>query len=563
MSYKHNRYIDAWIDLVMNDKLVTCKDQKLMLKNNLIPVLERDDVVVDNDLIERGLSLQKYFPFKLIHWELFQFAVIAGVFLIRPDGTRDIYFHEIRDIMGRGSGKNGFIDYLSFFFLSPYHGVRGYNIDLIANGEDQAKTSIADLAEIIKHPVDPKYQNVLDANYKARVESITGLKTNSVFRLNTTSTKNKDSKRTGCIIYDEKHQYDSTTNMNTLQSGLGKVPFDRIITITTDGMVRDGVLDNEKAENEDILSHYDPENRIFVNYFHIEDDEEWNDMNALEKAIPSLNHPSFYNLKDVISREIRKMPAIPDYFPEFMAKRCNRPISDPTYAVAQWDDIVQATAEAPFEISEGMACVGGIDYMKTNDFVGCVLIFRKDDQYAVKHHSFICKRSADFPNIKAPLADWQKQGVCTIVDEPEIPAEYVAGWFASMQEHYNIVMIGLDSFRYSVLAPALKDLGFDGSKPKDEKNLWMVRPSDIMKVAPLINSLFVSHRLFGFDRMMCWYTNNTKQMIDPKGNISYGKINKRVRKTDGFMALVHGMVCVDALPETQELPNIDIGVSVY
>ena len=563
MSFKHNKYIDAWIDMVMNDKIHACRDQKRMIQNNLIPVLERDDVVVDNELIERGLSLQKYFPFKLIHWELFQFAVIAGVFLIRPDGTRDIFFHEIRDIMGRGSGKNGFIDFLSFYFLSPYHGVRGYNIDLIANGEDQAKTSIADLAEIIKHPVDPKYQNVLDANYKARVESITGLKTNSVFRLNTTSTKNKDSKRTGCIIYDEKHQYDSTANMNTLQSGLGKVPFDRIITITTDGTLRDGVLDNEKAENDDILSHYDPENRIFVNYFHIEDKEEWHDLAALEKAIPSLNHPSFYNLRDVISREIRKMPATPDYFPEYMAKRCNFPISNPITAVAQWEDIVQATDDPPFEITEGMTCVGGIDYMKTNDFVGCVLVFRDADRYALKHHSFICRRSDDFSNIKAPIGEWEKQGICTIVDEPEVSPDYVAGWFAEMQKHYNIVMMGLDSFRYSVLAPALRNLGFDGSKPKDEKNLWMVRPSDIMKAAPLINSLFVSHRIYGFDRMMCWYTNNTKQLVDPKGNISYGKINRRVRKTDGFMAFVHAMVCADALPETVELPTIEIGVSIF
>ena len=161
----------------MNDKIRTCKDQKLMIANNLIPVLERDDVVVDNELIERGLSLQKYFPFQLIHWELFQFAVIAGVFLIRPDGTRDIYFHEIRDIMGRGSGKNSFIDFLAFYFLSPIHGIKGYNIDLIANGEDQAMTSIADLGDIIKHPVDPKFAGVLAANFKARAESVTGLKT--------------------------------------------------------------------------------------------------------------------------------------------------------------------------------------------------------------------------------------------------------------------------------------------------------------------------------------------------------------------------------------------------
>ncbi|MBQ9328934.1 MAG: hypothetical protein IJ225_10460 [Solobacterium sp.] len=563
MAYKHNKYIDAWIDLVMNDKIRSCHDQKRMIKNNLIPVLERDDVVVDNDLIEHGLSLQKYFPFQLIHWELFQFAVIAGVFLIRSDGSRDIYFHEIRDIMGRGSGKNGFIDFLAFYFLSPIHGIRNYNIDLIANGEDQAATSIADLSELIKHPVDPKYEKVLRQNYKARVESVTGIKTNSVFRLNTTSTKNKDSKRTGCVIYDEKHEYESTTNMNTLQSGLGKIPHDRIITITTDGRIRDGVLDREKAQNDDILSAYNPNNRIFVNYFHIEKEEEWNDLAALEKAIPSLNHPSFYSLKDVITREIEDMPSKPDYFPEFMSKRCNFPISNPETAVAEWDDIVACESDPPFEIEEGMSCIVGIDFSKTNDFVGCVATFRKDDQYAIKHHSFICSKSSDLSQIKAPLEEWQKKGYLTVVDEVEISPALVAAWIKSIQEHYVIAMLTVDSFRYSILSSELRDLGFDGTKPKDEKNLWLVRNSDIMKAAPLINSLFLSHRLHGFDRMMCWYTNNTKQIIDAKGNITYGKINKRVRKTDGFMAFVGTMCCVDSLPVTNEFPDIDIGVITY
>lgn len=563
MSFKHNKHIDAWIDLVMNDKIRTCRDQKLMIQNNLIPVLERDDVVIDNKLIERGLSLQKYFPFDLIHWELFQFAVIAGVFLIRPDGTRDIYFHEIRDIMGRGSGKNGFIDFLAFYFLSPIHGINGYNIDLIANGEDQAKTSIVDLYEIIKHPIDPKFIGPLSANYRAKVESITGIKTNSVFRLNTTSTKNKDSKRTGCIIYDEKHEYESTANMSTLESGLGKIPFDRIITITTDGTTRDGVLDNEKAQNADILSHYDPENRILVNYFHIEDEKEWNDLDALEKAIPSLNHPNFYNLRDVIKREIKKMPEKPDYFPVYMAKRCNFPISAPETAVAEWSDIEEATNEPPFEIEEGSTCIGGIDYTKTNDFVGVCLVFRNGDQYAAMHHSFICSKSADLPSIKAPLSDWAAKGYCSIVDDVEIPPAIVADWFREKQEHYNIAMIGVDSFRFSILSAALRDIGFDAGKPKDEKNLWLVRPSDIMRTAPLVNSLFLSHRIHGFDRMMAWYTNNTKQMIDSKGNITYGKINKRVRKTDGFMSFVHAMVCADALPEVAEFPDINLGVTVY
>lgn len=60
------------------------------------------------------------------------FALIVGVYF--TDG--DIVFNEIRVMVGRGSGKNGFISFLCFYFLSPYHGIRGYNIDLMANADN-------------------------------------------------------------------------------------------------------------------------------------------------------------------------------------------------------------------------------------------------------------------------------------------------------------------------------------------------------------------------------------------------------------------------------------------
>ena len=120
--------IDEWIYLIKGNHIEHCKEQELAIDNNIIPVLERKDVFVDADRIAKGLSLQKYFPYQLLPWEKYQFAIIAGVFLQQPGMEDDIYFHEIRDIIGRGAGKNGFIAFLAFYFISPYHGVKNYNV---------------------------------------------------------------------------------------------------------------------------------------------------------------------------------------------------------------------------------------------------------------------------------------------------------------------------------------------------------------------------------------------------------------------------------------------------
>lgn len=106
--------------------------------------------------------------------------------------------------------------------------------------------------------------------------------------------------------------------MNTLQSGLGKMKWSREITITTDGHNRGGVLDEEKGQNEVILREYNPENRIFVNWFRIEEEDEWKDINKIVKANPSIIDPSFASLRQRIQQEIVKMPFTPNYFRNFL-----------------------------------------------------------------------------------------------------------------------------------------------------------------------------------------------------------------------------------------------------
>ncbi len=549
----YSPYIDPYIRMIKNNEVEHCPEQELMIDNIVVPVLEQDDVIIDDEKIEKGLSLQKYFPYRLIEWEIFLFALIVGV--LTTDG--DIYFNDIRVIVGRGSGKNGFISFLCFYFLSPYHGIRGYNIDLMANAEDQAKTSFKDVYDVITDPIDPKYKNVLKKNYHATKELITGKITKSELRYNTSSKRGKDSKRTGCIIFDEKHEYTDVQNMNTLQSGLGKVWHGRSITITTDGHIRGAVLDQEKEQNREILKKYNPLNRTLVFWCKIENEKEWNQIDKLVKAIPSLN--DFPSLRSTIQKEIVDMPYKMDYFPEYMAKRCNFPIGNKEVEVASWEDIL-ATNQEMIDL-EGRNCVGGVDYAKTNDFVVTGLSFRVEGKIYHVQHTYICSRSRDLGGIKAPLREWEAKGDVEFVDDVEISPDLIAGWFEKMGQRYNIIKIAIDNYRYSLLNSALKKVGFDAF---EKKNVYLVRPSDIMKAAPIINHAFITHMVvFGDVPIMRWYTNNTKKQMDAKGNITYGKIEPNYRKTDGFMEFTCTMTIIEELPEEIDYSGIDFDVHSY
>lgn len=551
MKY-YSKYINPYMEKILSNQIEHCVEQEQMINNIIIPVLGRDDVVIDETKIEQGLSLQKYFPYKLIEWEVFLFALIVGVFKKLPNNKLDIYFRDIRIIVGRGSGKNGFISFLCFYFLSPYHGIRGYNIDLLANSEDQAKTTFTDVYDIIKDNHDKKNNGkALKQHYYATLTQILGIKTKSILRFNTSSKRGKDSKRTGCVIYDEKHEYEDSTNINTLRSGLGKMPYGREITITTNGHVRGGVFDKELEQNLDILKEYNPINRTLVFYCHIENEDEWNDPTKWIKAIPSLN--DFYDLKETIQKEVLDMPYNQDYFPEFMAKRMNFPIGNKDIEVAKWEDI--KACEKDLIDLKALDCVGGLDYAKTDDFVACCLLFKRDSKYYLIHHTFVCMKSRDLKGIKAPLKEWEDLGHITFVNDVEIPPQLVVNWFEEMGKVFNIKRIAIDTFRFSLMNSAFKQIGFEAF---EKKNIKLVRPSDIMKASPIINSVFINQILcWGKSPIMNWYTNNTKKILN-NGNITYGKIEEHYRKTDGFMALVNAFTIVEDIEdENTEMVFLD------
>ena len=69
-----------------------------------------------------------------------------------------------------------------------------------------------------------------------------------------------------------------------------------------------------------------------------------------------------------------------------------------------------------------------------------------------------------------------------------------------------------------------------------------------MKAEFYIQSMFSQGMInFGPSAIMRWYTNNTRVSEDKFGNKSFGKIEPKLRKNDGFMAFDVAMFCKDEL----------------
>ena len=451
--------------------------------------------------------------------------------------------------IGRGAGKDGTIAWESVCLMSQYNGIREYDVDICANNEDQAMRPVRDVINAFENP---EVMRKLKRFFYWTKEQVSSLKTGSLMKGRTNSPKGKDGLRSGICIFNEIHQYENYANINVFTTGLGKKKHPRRSYYTTNGDVREGPLDDLLETSEGILRGGEPDNGLLPFICKLNRKEDVDDEANWPMANPSL--PYLPNLLEEIRKEYRDWKKNPARLPAFMTKRMNIPDGASEIKVTDWENIMVTKRELPD--LRRWTCTCGIDYSKISDFASVNLHFKDGDIRYDINHSWLCLQSKDIPRMKCPWKEWAEAGLLTLVDDVEIHPAYLTDYIAEKKREFNIEKLALDEFRYTLLSDALKGLGFDA---KNYKNVKLVRPSDIMRVAPVIDSCFVNHFFaWGDNPVLRWAVNNTKLVRSNRkigkaddadvGNFVYGKIEAKSRKTDPFMALVASMVIEDELP---------------
>jgi phage terminase large subunit-like protein len=528
-----NSNIQDYIDLVKNGDFLCCKEQFLLIKH-VENCFENENLYVDEKQLEDYLSLQKYFAYDLFPWEKFVF-VLHNCTYSAPGVLR---WPKLILILGRGSGKNGYLAFEDFALTTPVNGIKNYDIDIFATSEDQAKCSFMDI-----HSMLESNERKMKKYFRWNLTEITNLKTNSTIRYRTSNPKTKDGGRPGKIDFDEYHEYENYKLINVATTGLGKVPMPRMTIATTMGEVRDGPLDHLLEDMLAILNGIIPDNGQLPFICRLDKDSEINEEKYWHKANPSLRYFP-YLLAELRSEYVNYKR---DHLGNsaFKIKRMNRIGSGVEEPVAKWEDIKNTNREIPN--LAGKPCVFGIDYTKTTDFMCAGLLFLVDDIYYWISHSWYCSESRDLSRLRIPIKDFEEKGLITRVEAPEIDPEIVKEWLSDKLKEYKVPGGGLDSYRYSILKKPLKELGYDCDK-KGRNNLKMVRPSDIMQIAPTVTRLFANNKIvWGENPLMRWYTNNVCVKYDKKSNMFFEKIEPKSRKTDGFYAFLHALSQMEML----------------
>ena len=522
----YHPFIDEYMDDIRNGKIPASEELKLAM-DYIEFKLSDADVFINAEKINKAVELiERYFDFKLLNWELFILALIHCYYKSKDM----VVFDEFLIVMGRGNGKNGFISPLIWYLTTHYHGVKGYNVDIVANNEEQAKTSFEDVYNVL----EKTWAKSKKFFYKTK-EIIRNIKTGSYIKFNTSNAKTKDGKRTACLVLDELHEYVDYSTINVFTRGFGKRKHSRIFKITTNGYVRGGVLDEELEMAEKVLTGEIKDLGLLPLIYKIDSKEEAENPNMWVMANPSL--PYLPELQKEMHKDFVKMKYQPHVYIDFMTKRMNLPTEDNYTAAVPWEKILKTNQLIPYDKLKGLSCIGAIDYAQINDFCSVGLLFKHNGMRYWVEHTFVCHKALEMESrkIKFPVREMADRGLITIVKDDFIKPEYLSQWFLDKAKDYHILDIVADDYRVSVLEEEFQKRGLP---------LHTTRSGPIThaKLAPMIEVMFADEKVaFGDNPTMRWYINNTYQELDPKGNTTYKKIEPLTRKTDGFFAFIHAL----------------------
>lgn len=547
-SYDFPPEVQEWIDIVEHDTYRCCEEQKLLVRH-VKQCFQDEDIYIDREQLENYMrTAKRYIPFELFPWQKFAIALHDCTYY---SGSGMPRWPDLFCELGRGAGKDGTIAAEAFLLTSPYNGIKEYDVDICANNEEQAVRPVQDLIGWFE---EPKIIRKVKKFYHWTKERVICIKTKSVIKGRTNSPKGKDGLRSGIVIFNEIHQYENYANIDVFTTGLGKKKHPRRSYYTTNGDIREGPLDDLLEEARGILRNGDFDNGLLPFICKLDNEKEVDDETNWPKANPSL--PYLPNLMMEIKKEYREWKKAPERLPAFMSKRMNLPGQAKEMAAADWKYISATNKELPD--LRGWTCSVGIDYAKTTDWVSVNFHFRKEDKRYDINHSWICSASKDLPRIKAPWKKWVEDDYITYIDDVEVSTDVIAQYIYEMGKIYNISMVGVDSYRYSLLKDSLAKVGIS----VDAGNLKLISQLDIMKTVPIIDHYFVQKMFhWGDNPVLRWAANNTKRIPygkkegADKGSFVYAKIEAKSRKTDPFMALVASIVVEAEEKELVPLPK--------
>ena len=308
----------------------------------------------------------------------------------------------------------------------------------------------------------------------------------------------------------------------------------KLIIITTEGFVNDGVLDQLLIDSRKIINGEDDgiaaERTLPWLYTQDSEAEVWQDERTWVKSNPSLGIVKKWDyLREQIDLARRnKADRMFVLSKDFNFKQSN---------AQAWLLPEDYTYPATYNLEEfrGSICLGAVDLAETTDLTNAKILLMKpgDKMKYIHSHYFIPEsklQNSDDASTGAEYLEWARQGYITICEGNEVDLTVVADWFFKLYQEYEIrlMMCGYDQRFAKTWLSRMDEYGFECEMVYQNRSV-MSQPMKLVEAdlkARLIN--------YNENPVDAWCYGNTSMEIDSLGNVMAVKINnQQSRRIDG------------------------------
>lgn len=467
-------------------------------------------------------------PMKLMLW---QKAFIEVVYSFKMADTGFDRFKKIILLIARKNTKSETCSALGNCELIL--GSDGADIVCSSNDDNQASI-IYDAIDVMRLMFDPQE---LDTHRNQRFikNKVNGSK---IFKLSD-RTKNKEGRNIDFAIVDEVHEMKDNVIMKSIEQSQSLKDNPKLIVITTEGFVNDGVLDDLLVQARRIIAGEDDSISAerFLPWLYTQDSEQevWTDEKSWLKSNPTLGIVKKWDYlrEQVDLARKNKADRMFVLSKDFNFKQSNS---------QAWLMTEDYSYEAVFDVEKfrGSLCLGAVDLAQTTDLVSArILLMREGDstKYVYQHYWIpeLKLQNSDDKSAGAKYSEWAKNGMMTICEGNDVDLTQVADWFYHLHRDYGLRLYkcGYDVKFSKDFLKRMDEYGFECEMVLQNK----LTLSNAMK---LVEADFKARRInYNQNDVDMWCLGNASMEIDDLGNVMCVKINNQhAKRIDGAVTFI-------------------------
>ncbi len=462
-------------------------------------------------------------PFILELWEKALLECAYG-FKMADTGLRR--FNEVILLIARKNGKTTFIAGidLSEFFLSK----GGTDIVCASNTNDQASI----LFEEINNMREQSKALRNERRSKKNIFYIYSPRNKNKIKKLSAQSRNKDGYNieVGCI--DEVHEMTDSKVYDAIKQSQSTKKEPLIFIITTEGTTVDGFLDSKLEYCRKMIKGEIKDIRILP-WLYTQDgvDEIFSDPTSWTKSNPSLGNIKLRSyLEDMMVKSQNDLSTrVTMLCKDFNIKQLDS---------GSWLTFNDLNNETRFKLEElrDSYAIGGVDLSSTTDLTAAVLLVIKNGKKYVIPHFFMPGDLIEqrVKEDKIPYDLWIKKGLVSVTNGNQNDFSLVTQWFLSMVRNYGIrpLWIGYDPWNSQYWVKEMEDAGF--TMEKIRQGIYTLSEPMKQLEGDLKNKLVI----YDNNPILKWCFSNTQAKIDINGNIQPSKLNSKLRRIDGCVALI-------------------------